>query len=118
MKHSIQELYKNKVSGALATRELAALDPSQYHKALYKQHATPEVKVYGVDGWRLIYMFGEKMWFDRREEYEAYSAEYHAQRELSAERNKAKARLMQYIDNHMTTEQILDLLDRLELEGV
>lgn len=118
MKHSIQELYKSKASGALVTRELAALDPSQYHKALFKQHTAPEVKVYGVDGWRLIYMFGEKTWFDRREEYEAYSAEYHAQRERNAERNKAKARLMQYIENHMTTEQILDLLDRLELKGV
>lgn len=114
MKHSIQELYKNKASGALATRELAALDPSQYCKALYKQHATPEVKVYGVDGWRLIYMFGEKTWFDRREEYEAYSAEFHARRDLIASRNKAKTRLMQYIENHMTTEQILDLLQELE----
>jgi hypothetical protein len=113
MKHSIQELYRDKASGALVTRELAALDPSQYRKALSKQHATPEVKVYGVDGWRLIYMFGEKTWFDRREEYEAYSAEYHAQRELNTERNKAKAQLMQYIDEHMSTEEIISLLHRL-----
>jgi len=118
MKHSIQELYKNKTTGELVTREFAALAPSQYCKALYKQHATPAVKVYGVGGWRLIYMFGEKTWFDHREEYESYSAEYHAQRELNAERNKAKTRLMQYIENHMTTEQILDLLNKLEFEGV
>ena len=132
MKHSIKELYYvcNCGKNFLATAEYIkvfniptdrqAVDAAKswglpYARcALYHQHKDDAVLVYHPYTLGTIYMFGEKTWFDTQKELNDYRAKYHEQRQLNMERNKAKAQLIQYIENHMTTEQILNLLQELE----
>ena len=132
MKHSIEELYKVHNCGHcfLATSEYIkafniptdreAIKKAREMKlpyatcALYQQHQGDVVKVYHPYILGTIYMFGEKTWFDTQKELDEHRAKYYEQRQLTTERNKAKMQLMQYIENYMTTEQILDLLQELE----
>lgn len=132
MKHSIKELYivQSPERSILATstfveqyqiptsrteREEARIKGVPYaFKASHHQAHKGYAKVYTPNSIDLIWMYGEKTWFDTKEERDVYRAQCHEQRQLSVERNKAKARLMQYIETHMTTEQILDLLQQLE----
>lgn len=132
MKHSIRELYHvfHGSNSFLATPEYIrvfniptdrkAIDAAQSLgtpyalRGLYQQHKGDAVLVHHPYTLGTIYMFGEKTWFDTQEELNDYRAKYHEQRQLNAEHNKAKAQLMQYIENHMTTEQILNLLQELE----
>lgn len=132
MKHSIRELYHvcHGSNCFLATPEYikvfniptdrkaidAARDLGAPYAfcAYYQQHKSDAVPVHHPYTLGTIYMFGEKTWFDTQGELNDYRTKYHEQRQLNVERNKAKAQLMQYIENHMTTEQILDLLQSLE----
>ena len=62
-------------------------------------------RMYDADGYKIIYLYGEKTWFDTEEERDAYRAQRNVERAESARRNKAKAKVMTYLDT-LTTEQI------------
>ena len=53
---------------------------------------------------RLIYLFGEKSWFESQEELDEYRAEYQRERAESIEKNKVKKAVIEKLDEMSKTE--------------
>jgi hypothetical protein len=53
---------------------------------------------------KLLYLFGEKTWFDTQEELDQHRAEYQAQRAEETARNKAKKEIAAILDTMSTAE--------------
>ena len=109
MIHSISELYRVQGSNKLLTKEAAELLHLHIYRAPYKTHSGDAVKVYDVDGIKIIYMFGEKTWFDTQEELNEYRARYHAEQELKEERRRVQNAIIAEL-NKMSTEQLREVL--------
>ena len=65
-----------------------------------------------VDGKRTVYLYGEKTWFDTREERDAYRVERNREKEESAKRNKMLKEIMKHYEA-MTTEELAEELKRM-----
>jgi hypothetical protein len=70
------------------------------------------VKVLDVDGIKLIYLYGEKTWFDTAEELANHRAVEQAKRAASAEHNRLKKMINDRLEG-MSVEQLEMLLARL-----
>ena len=112
MIHDIDELYRIQGSNKLLTKEAAELLHLHRYRATHKTHPTDEVKVYDVDSIKIIYMFGEKTWFDTQEELNAYRIAYHKEQEIKRERSKVKQAIIAELDN-MSTEQLKAILENM-----
>ena len=126
MKHSISELYLVRGAGdsCLATAAFLELHqipmlenrvpdaPYAIRAPFYRTHSGYAL-VHNTNSIDMIHMYGEKTWFDTKEERDAYCLQAQEEQARQAARNKAKAQLMQYIDEHMTTEEITSLLHKL-----
>jgi hypothetical protein len=126
MKHSIDELYliRSNYNSYLATAMFLELHqipmlenrvpdaPYAIKAPFYRTH-NGYALVHNANSIDMIYMYGEKTWFDTKEERDAYRLQVQEEQTRQTARNKAKAQLMQYIDEHMTTEEITSLLHRL-----
>lgn len=114
MKHSIEELYslRNSDIRSLMTEEyckangiIIATDRVVW-RACQKSGATyampahshhnnnKPVKVLDVNGIKLIYMFGEKTYFDTQEELNSYREVFHAEQAKERTINKLKKELL------------------------
>lgn len=62
-------------------------------------------RMYDANGYKIIYLYGEKTWFDTEEERDAYRVQRNIEKAKSARRNKAKAKVITYLDT-LTTEQL------------
>ena len=127
MKHSIHELYyiyleldNQKKLATLAfikENEIAIATPR--NRGSHLVYACPcrshfnnnkPVKVLDACGkTKLIYLFGEKTWFDTQEELDQHRAEYQVQRAQEITRNKVKKALNEKLDQ-MTIEELQALL--------
>ena len=119
MKHHISELYHINCQGyyTLAYIEAQGLtvckghnDPSPVYYAI---HAMGDSKtIQDVDGKRTVYLYGEKTWFDTREERDAYRVERNKEREENLKRNKILKEIMKRYEA-MTTEELAEELKRM-----
>lgn len=112
MKHNITELYRAQGSTKLLTKEASEIVRKQrcVYKALHYQHNKDAVEVYDVDSIKIIYMFGEKTWFDTQEELNEYKAAYYKEQELIKERNRIKKEIIAELDK-MSIEQLKIILE-------
>lgn len=117
MKHSIQEIYivHSNVSGAniMVTEQYVVANgiptPKYRERSKHLVYAHPlsshlnhnkPIAVRDVDdATKLIYLFGEKSWFDSQEELDAYRAEYQRERALSIAKNKLKKAIGEKLDD-------------------
>lgn len=119
MKHHINELYHINNAGyyTLAYIEAQGLTVRKGHRdpspVYYVLHAMGDSKtIQDVDGKRTIYLYGEKTWFDTREERDAYRVERNKEREESLKRNKMLKEIMKHYEA-MTTEELAEELRRM-----
>lgn len=61
---------------------------------------------------KLIYLFGEKTWFDSQEELDAYRAEYHKERNAAIAKNKLIKAVAEKLQE-MSAEEIAKILKTL-----
>ncbi len=61
---------------------------------------------------KLIYLFGEKTWFDSQEELDAYRAEYHKERNAMIAKNKLIKAVTEKLQE-MSAEEIAKILETL-----
>lgn len=61
---------------------------------------------------KLIYLFGEKTWFDSQEELDAYRAEYHKERSAMIAKNKLIKAVTEKLQA-MSAEEIAKILETL-----
>ena len=82
------------------------------HTTSYHVNNNKPVKVLDVDGIKLIYLYGEKTWFDTEEELINHRAVEQAKRVINAEQNRLKKLINDRLDG-MSVEQLEMLLARL-----
>ena len=70
------------------------------------------VNVLDVNGVKVIYLFGEKTWFDTEEELIAYRTAYNEQRTRTKERNDLKRALLSKVEM-MPTDKLKALVEQL-----
>jgi len=117
MKHSIEEIYivHSNVSGAnvMVTEQYVIANniptPKYRERSQHLVYARPllshlnhnkPIAVRDVDDvTKLIYLFGEKSWFDSQEELDAYRVEYQRERALSIAKNKLKKAIGEKLDD-------------------
>lgn len=131
MKHSFKELYtlynhpsKIRYATAAYLKENNIPIDDQYGIRLrdkgkvcagYASYATSHIKgikVLDIDGVKLIFMYGEKSWFDTEEERDEYRQAMMVERALEAERNKVKNAVIAKLDrmSKADLEKLLEIL--------
>ena len=122
MKHSIKEIYivHSNLSGTnlMVTEQHVMANniptPNHRDRAKHLVYARPllshlnhnkPIAVRDVnDEMKLIYLFGEKSWFESQEELDEYRAEYQRERAESIEKNKVKKAVIEKLDEMSKTE--------------
>lgn len=66
----------------------------------------------GADSIRIVYTVGETLWFDTKEERDAYREEYQAARNLAITQNKIIKRIDEYLRT-LTPEQLEEMAQKL-----
>lgn len=132
MKHSIEELYslRNSDNRSLMTKEyckangiIIATDRAvwkacQKSRATYAMHAhshhnnNKPVKVLDVNGIKLIYLFGEKTYFDTQEELDSYREVFHKEQAKEREINKLKKELLAKMKG-MSAEELKKIIEKI-----
>ena len=124
MKHNINELmslFNAKTMNTYATVEyckamgipMSRANRETYCRpASYHTNTGKPVNVLDVNGVKVIYLFGEKTWFDTEEELIAYRTAYNEQRAKAKERNDLKRQLLAKVEM-MTTEEMRALVEQL-----
>ena len=122
MKHSIKELYKINGKGIYSWDYIEANNIPKakscsgedgYREQLYVNSNKGILKVTTTEGIKIVYLYGEKTWFDSEEERDAYRVERAAEREHLIKRNKVLKIINEKIATHLdtlTTEQLEALL--------
>lgn len=131
MKHNIEELYRvynnTNNKSKLVTLEYVQANniatPSLRDKNKHLVYARPEiahvnnnkpVKVLDVnDTIKLVYLFGEKTYFDSQEELDAYRQEFQKEQALSKERNAVKKEILAKLEG-FSTEELKKILEGLK----
>lgn len=122
MKHSIEELYRINGKGNYSWDYIEANNIPKakscsgeggYRRQLYVNNNKGYLKVTTAEGIKIVYLYGEKTWFDTEEERDTYRAERAAEKEHLIKRNKVLKVINEKIAAHLdtlTTEQLEALL--------
>ena len=95
-------LEQNKIPYDLTLKEKNA---RRYEGLAYAIHcnsyvnANKPVKVLDANGIKLIYLFGEKTWFDTQEELDEYRKDYWAEMSIINQKNKLKKEINAILDS-------------------
>lgn len=121
MKHNVKELYKVNGEKFYTEDYLAKYDipkakaytcENGWSVARYLTSGADEFRIYTVNGVKIAYAYGEKTWFDTREERDAYRAEQKVIREASGRKNKVIKEITAKL-NEMSEEELVNLLKTL-----
>ena len=124
MKHSISELmriHNAKTMNTYATVEYCKAMGIPMRRSNSDTYCRPAishintgkpVNVLDVNGVKVIYLFGEKTWFDTEEELIKHRTVYNEQRNKEKERNELKRQLLAKVEM-MTTEEMRELVAQL-----
>jgi len=132
MKHSIRELYYTatikegtfyrtytyftegyrKANDIQLTKRFNPIDDGMAHRLNSKMGDS--FVLLDTDGKRRVYLYGEKTWFDTKEERDAYREEMRDERAEETARNKVKKEIAAILDQ-MTTEELETVLATLTL---
>lgn len=132
MKHSIEELYslRNsdnrsliteeycKANGIIIATDRAVWKACQKSGEIYAMHAhshqnnNKPVKVLDVNGIKLIYLFGEKTYFDTQEELDSHRKAFQEQQAKEREINKLKKELLAKVEG-MSAEELKKIIEKI-----
>ena len=119
MKHSVNELYK--INGVkFYTKDYIKANNIQKSKmygggwsvAIGLGTGKDDFRIYTAKGVKIAYAYGEKTWFDNREERDAYRAEQAIAREAAGRRNKLVKAINEKVAQ-MSEEELLELLKKI-----
>lgn len=128
MKHSVNELYHiPERYGHHYTREGLAAAGIQIAPPRTTRHNTPGmarahgylqnskgyITIHDAEGDRVVYLYGEKTWFDAKEERDAYRAAANAEYERTKARNRIKREICDLLDS-MSFEDMKKTLEMLK----
>ena len=133
MKHEIKELFKVHNIGDgqinIATKDFLEKNSIVIAEGRYAQmydkhgeiYATSLIsransgkplKVHSANGIKLIYLFGEKTWFDTQEELNKYREDFQKEQAFIHEHNKLKKAINEKL-NEMTIEELKQILEQM-----
>ena len=132
MKHSIEELYslRNGNHRSLMTKEYCKANgiiiatnrevwkACQKSGVIYAMHAhshnnnNKPVKVLDVNGIKLIYLFGEKTYFDTQEELDSHRKVFQEQQAKEREINRLKKELLAKVEG-MSAEELKKIIEKI-----
>ena len=132
MKHSIRELYYTatikegnichtytyfteryrKANNIQLTKRFNPIDDGMAHRLNSKMGDS--FVLLDTNGKRRVYLYGEKTWFDTKEERDAYREKMSKERAEEIARNKVKKEIAAILDQ-MTTEELETVLATLTL---
>ena len=132
MKHSIEELYRLpnsdnrslmtkeycKANGIVIVTDRAVWKACQKNGAIYAMHAhshqnnNKPVKVLDVNGIKLIYLFGEKTYFDTQEELDSHRKAFQEQQAKEREINRLKKELLAKVEG-MSAEELKKIIEKI-----
>lgn len=121
MKHDVTELYK--IDGAKFYTEdyLNEYNIPKGKKysgeggwsiARYLGTGKDDFRIYTAEGIKIAYAYGEKTWFDTREERDAYRVEQNIARENASRRNKIAKAINEKLAD-MSEEELMELLKKI-----
>ena len=114
MKHNIKELYKINGKGTYSwdyieanniPRAKSCSGEGGYREMLYVNNGKSCLRVTTAEGTKIVYPYGEKTWFDTKEERNTYRAERATEREILIKRNKVLKKISNRLDTY-TIEQL------------
>ena len=122
MKHSVDELYRIDDKGTYTwdyieanniPKAKSSCDRKGWRRKGYVSSSKDYLKVVTAEGAKVVYLYGEKTWFDTKEERDEYRVARAIEREHLIKRNKVLKAINEKIINHLdslTTEQLEALL--------
>ena len=121
MKHDVTELYK--IDGAkfytedyldahCVPRGKKYSGEGGWSVAGYLGTGKDEFRIYTAQGVKIAYAYGEKTWFDTREERDAYRIEQKIIRENAGRRNKVVKAITEKLAS-MSEEELIALLEKM-----
>ena len=121
MKHSVNELYK--INGAkFYTEDYIKANNIQKSKGYTSDNGwsvaiglgtnKDDFRIYTAQGVKIAYAYGEKTWFDNKEERDAYRVEQAIAREAVGRRNKLVKAINEKVAQ-MSEEELIELLKKI-----
>lgn len=121
MKHNVNELYK--INGAkfytedyIKTNNIPKGErytgDNGWSIARYLGPGRDDFRIYTTEGVKIAYAYGEKTWFDSREERDAYRAEQTIARANAGRRNKLVKAINEKLAD-MSEEELMELLKKI-----
>ena len=121
MKHSVRELYKidgyrfyseDYIVANNVPKSKMYSGEGGWRTATYLGTSKDEFRIYTADGIKIAYAYGEKTWFDTREERDAYRVEQNIARENAGKRNKVVKAINAKLAE-MSEEELMELLKKI-----
>ena len=111
MKHSINELYKTGRNTFCTHDYIEMKKLEEYKKVMFLVNRN-EIEVHTVGGIKVAYMYGEKTWFDTKEERDIYREEQAKARAELVAKNKVIKAINEKL-KEMSEEELVKLLEKM-----
>lgn len=111
MRHTVTELYRTNEKGYYTEDYIKANGIKEYRKIMHLI-GKDAVKINTATGIKTVYFYGEKTWFDTKEERDAYREETNRERAEMISKNKVIKAINEKL-NTMTEEELNKLLQTL-----
>jgi hypothetical protein len=109
MKHTMNEIYQVNHRGKIYTREYVEENKIKDARTVGYMVSRDEIKIYTTEGIKFGYVYGEKTWFDTREERDAYREEQAKARAEMVAKNKVIKAINEKL-KEMNEAELLELL--------
>lgn len=118
MKHSINELYAIDGKGTYHQSYLDSIDTTGcriIHKHFIINNPKNDGTFYYItaEGKVKAWLYGEKTWFDTKEERDEYRAQRNAEMDERAKRKTLINRVLNYCEN-LSDEELIDFLNKID----
>lgn len=112
MKHTMNELYQVNHRGKIYTKEYVEENKIKDAKKVGYMVNKDEIEIHTREGIKFGYVYGEKTWFDEREERDNYRKAQAIRRTETAAKNKVIKSINEKL-KEMTMEELLEVLEKL-----
>ena len=111
MRHTVTELYRTNEKGYYTEDYIKANNIKEYRKIMHLI-GKDAVKINTATGIKTVYFYGEKTWFDTKEERDAYREEANREYAEMVSKNKVIKAITEKLKG-MTEEELNELLQTL-----
>lgn len=112
MKHTMNELYQVNHKGKIYTREYVEENKIKDARTVGYMVSRDEIKIHTTEGIKFGYVYGEKTWFDTKEERDTYREEQAKARAELVSKNKVIKAINAKL-KEMSEEELVKLLEKM-----